>query len=86
MAFELLRLFLGFMIAAFHRPIADYIMTHERVLVVAFRQRGIRAPMLSTETARNVYFTLGMLIVLLEMARIWALSHPQSTLLFLLGR
>jgi len=86
MAFELLRLFLGFLIAAFHRPVADYIMQHERVLVVAFRQRGIRAPMLSTEAARNIYFTLGMLIVLLEMARIWALSHPESTLLFVLGR
>ena len=86
MTFELLRLFLGFMIAAFHRPIADYIMRHEQVLVVAFRQRGIRAPMLSTEGARNVYFSLGMFIVLLEMARIWALSHPESALLFVLGR
>jgi len=86
MAFELLRLFLGFLVAAFHQPIADFIMQHERVLVVAFRQRGIRAPMLTTEAARNVYFTLGILIVLLEMARIWALTHPQSTLLFLLAR
>ena len=49
MPFELVRLLLGFLIAAFHRPIADFIMIHERVLVVAFRQRGIRAPMLSTE-------------------------------------
>ncbi|HUN89430.1 MAG TPA: hypothetical protein VMU28_11595 [Terriglobales bacterium] len=86
MALELVRLLLGFLVAAFHLPIADYIMKHERVLVVAFRQRGIPAPMLSTEAARNVYFTLGMLIVLLEMARIWALSHPQSTILFVLGR
>lgn len=86
MAFELLRLLLGFLIAAFHQPIADYIMRHERVLVVAFRQRGIPAPMLSTAAARNIYFTLGMLIVLLEMARIWALTHPESTLLFVLGR
>jgi hypothetical protein len=86
MAFELLRLLLGFLIAAFHRPIADYIMRHERVLVMVFRQRGIQAPLLTTEGARNVYFSLGMLIVLLEMARIWALTHPQSTLLFVLGR
>ncbi|MGZ4788464.1 MAG: hypothetical protein ACXVZV_00315 [Terriglobales bacterium] len=78
MAFELLRLFLGFVIAAFHRPIADFIMERERVLVIAFRQRGIPAPVLTTEAARNIYFWLGMFIVLLEMARIWGMTHPQS--------
>ena len=52
MFFELLRLALGFTIAAFHRPIADYIMEHERVLVIAFRQRGIPAPLFSREMAR----------------------------------
>jgi len=78
MAFELLRLFLGFLIAAFHQPIADFIMERERVLVIAFRERGIPAPVLTTEAARNVYFCLGMFIVLLEMGRIWGLMHPQS--------
>jgi len=86
MIFELVRLLLGFLIAAFHRPIADYIMERERVLVIAFRQRGIPAPMLTTESARTVYFALGILIVLLEMGRIWAMSHPGSSFLFLLGR
>lgn len=86
MIFELLRLFLGFIIAAFHCPIADYIMEHERVLVVAFRQRGIPAPVLTTEAARNVYFGLGIFIILLEMGRIWSLTHPQSLFVFLLGR
>jgi len=86
MTFELLRLFLGFLIAAFHRPIADYIMEHERVLVMAFRDRGIPAPVLTTEAARNVYFGLGMFIILLEMARIWSLIHPESMLAFVLGR
>jgi len=86
MVFELLRLLLGFLIAAFHRPIADYIMEREQVLVAAFRQRGIPAPMFSREVARNVYFCLGMFIVLLEMARIWSLAHPDSVFLFLLGR
>ena len=85
MTFELLRLLLGFLVAAFHRPIADYIMEHERVLVIAFRQRGIPAPVLTTEAARNVYFGLGMFIILLEMGRIWSLSHPQSVFMFLLG-
>lgn len=86
MVFELLRLVLGFVIAAFHRPIADYIMEHERVLVTAFRQRGIPAPLFSREMARNVYFCVGMFIVVVEMARIWGLAHPDSALLFLLGR
>lgn len=78
MAFELLRLLLGFVIAAFHRPIADFIMERERVLVIAFRERGIPAPTLTTEAARNVYFCLGIFIVLLEMARLWGMLHPQS--------
>lgn len=85
MVFELLRLLFGFLVAAFHCPIADYIMKHERVLVTAFRQRGIPAPMFSGEVARNVYFGLGMFIVLLEMGRIWSLAHPGSAFLFLLG-
>ena len=85
LTFELLRLFLGFLIAAFHRPIADFIMEHERVLVIAFRQRGIRAPVLTTEWARNVYFGLGMFIILLEMARIYGFLHPQSVFSSLVG-
>ena len=83
---EILRLVLGFLIAAFHRPIADWIMEHERVLVVAFRSRGIPAPMLSTEGARNVYFSLGIFVMLLEAARIYALTHPRSAWVALLGR
>ena len=86
MAFELIRLVFGFLIAAFHRPIADYIMERERVLVIAFRQRGIPAPVLTTESARNIYFGLGMFIILLEMARIWGMSHPTSVFFWFLGR
>ena len=75
---EFLRLILGFMIAAFHRPIADWVMEHERVLVVAFRQRGIPAPVLSDDGARNIYFGLGIFVMLFEMARIWGLTHPET--------
>jgi hypothetical protein len=85
MTFELLRLLFGFLIAAFHRPIADFITEHDRVLVMAFRQRGIPAPVLTKESSRNLYFGLGMFIMLLEMVRIWSLMHPQSTLLSLFG-
>lgn len=83
---EILRLLLGFLIAAFHRPIADYIMEQERVLVMAFRQRGIPAPVLTPEMARNVYFGLGIFIMLFEMARIWGLTHPNSAFVYFLGR
>ncbi len=83
---EFLRLILGFMIAAFHKPIADWIMEHERVLVVAFRQRGIPAPVLTAESARNIYFGLGIFVMLFEMARIWGLTHPQSFWYVLVAR
>jgi hypothetical protein len=85
MVFETLRLLLGFLIAAFHCPIADWVMEHERVLVMAFRQRGIPAPVLSAEGARNVYFGLGIFIILLEMARIWGLTHPETFWALFLG-
>ncbi len=86
MIFEFLRLLMGFAIAAFHRPIADWVMEHERVLVIAFRQRGIPAPVLSAEGARNVYFGLGIFIILLEMARIWGITHPDTFWVLFLGR
>jgi hypothetical protein len=86
MIFEFLRLLLGFVIAAFHRPIADWVMEHERVLVGALSQRGIQAPVLSAEGARNVYFGLGIFIILLEMARIWGLTHPETFWALFLGR
>jgi hypothetical protein len=86
MIFEFLRLLLGFGIAAFHRQIADWVMERERILVVALSQRGIQAPVLSAEGARNVYFGLGIFIILLEMARIWGLTHPETFWALFVGR
>ena len=86
MVSELLRLMLGFLIAAFHRPIADWVMKHERVLVVAFRQRGLAAPILSEDAARNIYFGLGIFIILFEMARIWGITHPESIFYLFVAR
>jgi hypothetical protein len=86
MVSELLRLCLGFLLAAFHKPIADFIMKQEQVLVVAFRQRGLAAPVLSEEAARNIYFALGIFIMLLEMARIWGITHPDSFFYLLVTR
>jgi len=86
MIFEFLRLLLGFSVAAFHRQIADWVMERERTLVVALSQRGIEAPVLSAEGARNVYFGLGIFIILLEMARIWGITHPETFWALFLGQ
>jgi len=76
MPLEIARLLLGLLIMACHRHIADYILERERSLVLAFRQRGVPLPAaLSTETARNLYFGIGIFVVLVELLRIYQLSH-----------
>ncbi len=76
MPLEIARLLLGLLIAACHRRIADFIMDRERSLVLAFRQRGVPLPpALSTETARNLYFGIGIFIVLVELLRIYQMAH-----------
>ncbi len=68
---EFWRLVLGLAIAAFHRPIADFIFLHEQQLVVLFRQRGRPLPApLSRGAMHNLYFGLGIFVALFEMARI----------------
>ena len=75
MVFEIARLMLGLMMAYFHQQIADFVLERERVLISAFRQRGIPVPMLSRQAAYNIYFSLGIFVVVLEMGRIWAMLH-----------
>jgi hypothetical protein len=76
MAIEIARLVLGLLIAAFHRPIADFISDRERRLVVVFRQRGMPLPAaLTTESARTLYFSIGIFIALVELLRIYQLSR-----------
>ena len=76
MAIEIARLLLGLLITALHRPIADFISDRERSLVLSFRQRGMTLPAaLTTEAARNLYFSIGIFIVIVEMLRIYQLSH-----------
>ena len=76
MSVEITRLFLGLLIALFHKPIADYILEHERSLVILFRQRGLAVPATpSTETVRTVYFFIGIFVALFEIARIWITVH-----------
>jgi hypothetical protein len=72
MAIEIAWLLMGLLIAAFHRPIADFITDRERSLVLMFRQRGMSLPAaLTTENARTLYFSIGIFIVIVEMLRIY---------------
>ena len=65
-------LFLGLLITAFHRPIANFMLRQERVLDGIFRSRGVRLPPPPSEsTAHNIYFFLGISLSLVQLARIW---------------
>ena len=76
MPLELARLLLGLLIAACHRRIADFMLERERSLVLSFRQRGVPLPAaLGTETARNLYFGIGIFIVLVELLRIYQMAR-----------
>lgn len=78
---EITRLALGLLIALFHRPLADFMLRQERVLVVMFRQRGVPYPSTpTTETARNVYFGIGIVLAMYELVRIWMMLHPTAPL------
>jgi len=76
MSLEIARLLLGLMIAGCHRHIADFILERERSLVLAMRQRGLPLPAaMSTTTARNLYFGVGIFVVLVELLRIYQMAH-----------
>jgi hypothetical protein len=79
MIVEITRLVLGLLIACFHRPIADFVLAQERALVIVFRERGVPLPAApTTETARTIYFLIGILLAMFEICRIWLLLHPTS--------
>lgn len=72
MVVHLSMLLLGVLIAVFHRRISTVMMRQERVLDTYLRQRGILLPpVLSDDTAENLYFFVGIFICLAESARIW---------------
>ncbi len=73
MLLEVSRLLLGLTLLAFHRRIAEFMLAQERVLVVLFRQRGLRLPDLDTKTAQTIYFGVGLFICILQLFRIWLL-------------
>ena len=71
MAVEVARLLLGVLIAVFHRPLAAGIMEQERSLDAFLRGRGIYFPApVSDATAQNLYFTIGIVICLIQAGRI----------------
>ncbi len=76
MAIEIARLCLGLLIIAFHRRIADFITKHEHSLVLTLRSRGMPLPAaLTTQTARNLYFGIGIFVVLVEWLRIYQMGR-----------
>jgi hypothetical protein len=76
MPLEIARLLLGLLIAACHQRIADFILERDRSLLLSSRQRGVPLPAtLRIETARNLYFGVGIFVVLVELLRICQLAH-----------
>lgn len=76
MVVEIARLLLGLLFAGFHREIADFVGERERSLVLAFRQRGVPLPpALGRQTTRDLYFGIGIFIVLVEMLRLYQMGH-----------
>ena len=72
MIVEVTRLFLGVLIAVFHKPLANLIMEQERALDSFFRRRGFHFPAPPSDiTAQNLYFFIGIFICLLEAGKIW---------------
>lgn len=71
MAMEFARLCLGLLIAGFHVPIADFVLKQEDSLILACRRRGVELPTsIPRKTARNFYFSFGILIAVLQLARL----------------
>lgn len=76
MLFEITRLLLGLSVAVFHRPIADFVLEHERNLVILLRQRGLMVPAAPTRnTAHTIYFCIGMGMAAIELVRIYMLHR-----------
>ena len=72
MLLELARLMLGLTLAAFHRPVSDFILEQDRAFTGLVRRGGMRLPNgLSMEASRNLCFILGIVVALAQMARIY---------------
>ena len=71
MRLEIARLCVGLLISGFHVRIADFILERESSLLRRLRRYGIEIPMmLSRTSAQNLYFSFGILIVLVQLLRL----------------
>jgi len=71
MRLEVARICLGLLIAGFHVPIADFILERERQLLLTLQRYGIEIPtILSRTSARNLYFSVGIMVVLVQLLRL----------------
>jgi hypothetical protein len=71
MALQIARLCLGLLIAAFHVPIANFVLRQEDLLIVAFRRRGLDLPTaIPRKYTQNLFFGLGILVALIQLLRI----------------
>jgi hypothetical protein len=76
MILEIARLVLALLILCFHRQIADFILEHERRLVIMLNQRGLRLPDVpSRELTHNIYFSIGAIASIACTVRIWMTYH-----------
>ena len=76
MILEIARLVLALLILCFHRQIADFILEHERRLVILLNQRGLRLPDVpSRELTRDLYFSIGTIASLACVVRLWFSAH-----------
>ena len=76
MRLEVARLCLGLLIAGFHVPIADFIVERERRLLLTLHRHGIEIPtLLSRTSARNLYFSFGIMVVLIQLLRLHQMAR-----------
>jgi len=63
---------MGLLLAGFHRPVSDFVLEQEHAFTCLARRGGIRLPApLSVETSRNLFFAMGILVALAQIARIY---------------
>jgi hypothetical protein len=76
MPLEVARLCVGLLIAGFHVQIADFVLERENSLILTFRQLGVNlATGIPRKTAHNLYFSIGIVIAIVQMLRLHQLTQ-----------